>query len=69
MRSVLNIALTEMTYRKEHNVTIGANTCPASNGVLYIAERQGFEWSEELQGIILGAFYWGSIVFNLKSTQ
>ena len=58
MRAVLNISITEMVFREGHNATIRDNTCPAPGGG-FVAERLGFVWSEKLQGVILGAFYWG----------
>lgn len=60
MRNVLNIAITEMVYREGHDEKIRDNTCdvPGSGPV---AARDGFEWSEQLQGIILGAFFWGYV--------
>lgn len=60
MRNVLNIAITEMVYRQEHNATNRDNTCPGL-GEGSTAERKGFEWSEQIQGVILGAFYWGYV--------
>lgn len=60
MRNVLNIAITEMVYKEAHNATIRDNTCPSSSGGI-TAEREGFHWSEQLQGIILGAFFWGYV--------
>lgn len=48
-----------MVYREAHNASVSLdNTCPASGGGV-VSERLGFEWSEKLQGVILGAFYWG----------
>jgi hypothetical protein len=59
MRNVLSIAITEMTYREAENGTkIYDNTCPATSEK-YIKGRDGYVWSEQLQGVILGAFYWG----------
>lgn len=59
MRNILSIAITEMVYREGHEKEpLKDNTCPGPNGG-YVQERLGFEWSEQLQGIILGAFYWG----------
>lgn len=46
MRVCLNVAITEMTVKKDHQ---GTGT---------------FEWDEELQGIILGAFFWGYVSFR-----
>jgi hypothetical protein len=60
MRSVLNIAITEMVYREGHNKTVFDNSCPAPGGG-FVAEREGFHWSEQLQGGILGAFFWGYV--------
>lgn len=53
MRSVLNIAITEMTYREAHNKTIYDDTCPSTDEG-FLKERLGYEWSEKLQGVILG---------------
>lgn len=65
MRNVLSIAITEMTYRAAKNTTIYDDTCP-SDDESFSNERLGYEWSESLQGIILGAFYWGNNLINLK---
>lgn len=55
---MLSIAITEMTYRAAHNQTVFDDTCPTDD-VKFSNERLGYEWSEKLQGVILGAFYWG----------
>lgn len=60
MRSVLNIAITEMVYRKAQNASYNDETCPAEGGG-FVEERDGYRWSEQLQGIILGAFFWGYV--------
>lgn len=60
MRSVLNISITEMVYRQGHNETIHDNTCPVPGGG-YVPVRDGFMWSQKLQGVILGSFYWGYV--------
>lgn len=60
MRNILSIAITEMVYKAGHDPAIRDNTCPAPGGA-YVPERDGFHWSEQLQGIILGAFYWGYV--------
>lgn len=62
MRNILNIAIVKMVYKASHNSTIYDNTCPSSDGKP-TAEQLGFEWSEQLQGVILGAFYWGYVSF------
>jgi hypothetical protein len=61
MRSVLNITITQMVERAASNGTVkNDNTCPASdiNGNAY---REGFQWSQELQGHILGSFFYGYV--------
>lgn len=58
MRNVLSIAITEMTYRPASNQTIYDDTCKDED-LDFGSEREGFKWSESLQGVILGAFYWG----------
>lgn len=64
MRNVLSIAITEMTYRASQNGTIYDNTCPAeSEG--FSKERPGYEWSEQLQGIILSSFFYGYTILHI----
>jgi hypothetical protein len=63
MRAILNISITEMVYREGYNKSVFDNTCPAPGGG-FVAEREGFDWSEQLQGIILGAFFWGYVRIN-----
>lgn len=63
MRSVLNIAITEMVHREAFDPNNRANfdnTCPSPDGE-YVPAREGFMWSEQLQGVILGAFFWGYV--------
>jgi hypothetical protein len=59
MRSVLNIAITQMVYREGSDNNRTDNTC--SGDLDAISEREGFDWSEKLQGVILGAFFWGYV--------
>lgn len=59
MRNVLSIAITEMTYRAEQSKDFPEDTCEAQEDEI-INERDGYKWSEPLQGVILGAFYWGN---------
>jgi MFS transporter, ACS family, solute carrier family 17 (sodium-dependent inorganic phosphate cotransporter), other len=51
---------TEMVYKAAQNASIYDNTCPAS-GDGFRQEQQGFDWSEQQQGVILGAFFWGYV--------
>ncbi|XP_070496443.1 putative inorganic phosphate cotransporter [Chironomus tepperi] len=64
MRNVLSIAITEMTYRAAKNGTIFDDTCP-SDDKQFTNERLGYKWSEEYQGVILGAFYWGYTLLHI----
>ena len=64
MRSVLNITITQMVYREGHAKEINDNTCPAPED--FVDERLGFDWSEQLQGIILGAFFWGYVSISFE---
>jgi len=56
MRSCLNISIIELVYKAASNSTSQDDTCEKPNET-YTPERDGFMWSEELQGIILGAFF------------
>jgi MFS transporter, ACS family, solute carrier family 17 (sodium-dependent inorganic phosphate cotransporter), other len=70
MRICLNVAITEMTVKKYKNAT-DAGVCFVENhpgndgggvgGGEVTASTSLFEWNEELQGIILGAFFWGYV--------
>ena len=60
MRVVLNISITQMVYREAHNASKLDDTCSVT-GPEFLTEREGFHWSEQLQGVILGAFYWGYV--------
>jgi hypothetical protein len=62
MRICLNIAIVEMVVKVHHNSTNNQAQCeaPDSGGSGGETSSGGdFEWDEEFQGIILGAFYWG----------
>lgn len=69
MRICLSVAITEMVKKTVSNSSIEAgDTCPViddgsgSGGV----ENTGlFEWSEELQGLILSSFYWGYVITHI----
>lgn len=60
MRSVLNLTITQMVYKASKpgsNFTGDGMTC-IENGGKPVEGHDGFDWSEEYQGVILGAFYW-----------
>lgn len=58
MRICLNVAITEMTIKKIRNET-DAGVCPADPNQGGSGLGKGtFDWDEQLQGIILGSFFW-----------
>ena len=67
MRACLNIAITEIVEKKSNNEKSLEDTCPSTNSSFMIASSKGetYDWSEELQGIILGAFFWGYIISHV----
>jgi ACS family sodium-dependent inorganic phosphate cotransporter len=61
MRICLNVAITEMVVKKALDDTLDSSQyCVVEGG-----EEEGslgggsFDWSEQRQGVILGAFFWG----------
>ncbi|GAB0095292.1 putative inorganic phosphate cotransporter [Sergentomyia squamirostris] len=65
MRICLSVAITEMVKKIHTEEPDGEEYCPViGNGG---DEDSGgeFEWSEELQGVILSAFYWGYVITHL----
>lgn len=66
MRICLSVAITEMVKKtaSNHSVEIG-ETCPAGEDVDESLPTGEFEWDEELQGLILSAFYWGYVITHL----
>lgn len=64
MRNILNIAIVKMVHKENETTTIHDNTCPAPLGEGSMG-HDGFDWSEKLQGVILGAFYWGYVSFAI----
>lgn len=68
MRICLSVAITEMVKKTVNNSSIEAgDTCPIiddGSGNENISSGE-FEWNEELQGLILSAFYWGYVITHL----
>lgn len=63
MRTTLNLTITQMVHSPARyaNETINMDlTCPAADGKDR-PERQGFDWPEDVQGAILGSFFWGYV--------
>lgn len=65
MRICLNVAITEMVIKvPQKNNTGNGDFCVVEGGENLENMSGGeFEWSEKLQGIILGAFFWGYVSF------
>jgi len=65
MRICLNVAITEMTVKKNRTFIddgVDRGICLVEGGSSSGSLGKGtFEWDEELQGIILGAFFWGYV--------
>lgn len=65
MRICLNVAITEMTVKKNRTFIddgVDRGICLVEEGSSSGSLGKGtFEWDEELQGIILGAFFWGYV--------
>lgn len=68
MRITLSVAITEMVRKPNFNHTIGdASICPADlleDGEVAI-DNGIYDWSQQLQGIILSSFYWGYAATHL----
>lgn len=66
MRICLSVAITEMVKKTTSNSSVElGETCPASDDVDDSLPTGEFEWDEELQGLILSAFYWGYVITHL----
>lgn len=68
MRICLNVAITEMVKKippPSENSTKG-QFCPAHASESAEGAGGDFEWSETLQGVILGAFFWGYVRFFIE---
>lgn len=63
MRICLSVAITEMVVKKNASANEGSNNqfCEADDIGHKDSSGGSFEWSENLQGIILGAFFWGYV--------
>lgn len=62
MRICLSVAITEMVKKKQtENAENGNKFCTADDMGHDDSPGGTFEWSENLQGIILGAFFWGYV--------
>ncbi|XP_037805915.1 putative inorganic phosphate cotransporter [Lucilia sericata] len=65
MRISLSIAITELVVKKNHTEGGDTAVCPADNLDSESSSGGTFEWSEELQGLILSSFYIGYIVTHI----
>lgn len=63
MRVCLNISITQMVVKHEHNSTLSSEeTCPVLDGDQSTGGGSTggiYDWDEEFQGVILSSFYWG----------
>lgn len=68
MRICLNVAITEMVKKKTYdNQNNDTDYCPEDPSEINGNGSGGgeFEWSEQLQGVILGAFFWGYVITHI----
>ncbi|XP_037911071.1 putative inorganic phosphate cotransporter isoform X2 [Hermetia illucens] len=68
MRICLSVAITQMVISKTHppGAEVGEGECAIDDEYESESSSSGeFDWSEELQGIILSSFYWGYVVTHL----
>lgn len=69
MRICLSVAITEMVKKTVSNSSIeSGDSCPVIDDGSDDGGLTGvgtFEWSEQLQGLILSSFYWGYVITHL----
>ncbi|KAM7352154.1 uncharacterized protein ACRADG_004794 [Cochliomyia hominivorax] len=65
MRISLSIAITELVVKKNHSEIGDTAVCPADDLDSESSSGGEYEWSEELQGLILSSFYIGYIVTHI----
>ncbi|XP_050432361.1 putative inorganic phosphate cotransporter isoform X1 [Adelges cooleyi] len=67
MRSVLSLAITEMVV-DIHKTTLDPNGCPGPAVLKNMTNPNAeFDWSEKLQGHILGSFYYGYVLAQIPA--
>lgn len=70
MRICLNVAITEMVKKKNSTDDAKGDFCPIDESAGGHDSSGGdFEWTENLQGIILGAFFWGYVSGTIEDYQ
>lgn len=65
MRICLNVAITEMTINIIDNPKEGEIVCSYPNNTGGENDGGEYEWNEQLQGIILSAFFWGYVITHI----
>lgn len=68
MRICLNVAITEMVIKNaiSEDIEVKGEVCVAPGGnSTEIIGGGTFYWSEQLQGVILGAFFWGYVITHI----
>lgn len=63
MRVCLNVAITEIVVKNGNNSDLENHQyCPADDDDVGGGSGGGeFDWSQQLQGVILGSFFWGYV--------
>ncbi|KAJ6646401.1 putative inorganic phosphate cotransporter [Pseudolycoriella hygida] len=67
MRITLSVAITEMVVKVNNTHHEDLHTCPDldSQNATGSTHSGTYEWSQELQGVILSSFYWGYAITHL----
>lgn len=68
MRICLNVAITEMVLKNRTKVDDDSQNAYCSYDDEEKKDNNGggeYEWSESLQGVILGAFFWGYVLTHV----
>lgn len=68
MRITLSVAITEMVRKPTYNMSGDHAIClpdPVAPGGLPVVDNGIYDWSQELQGVILSSFYWGYAITHL----
>lgn len=64
MRICLSVAIIEMVKKNPSSGHLDELECPAGEGSTEV-HTGTFEWSQELQGVILSSFYWGYVLTHI----
>lgn len=64
MRVCLSVAITEMVIKKPKEDSPG-DTCPILDDDEDSSSGGDYDWSQNLQGVILSSFFWGYVITHI----